>query len=166
MYLLNRSYLIFVVLLMTWGCSSPEAPKAKAALMPGFKNLLLNDTSGNRLEHDEFAGKAVVVNVWATWCKPCREEMPSFASAIRTINDTSIAFLFVSPEETSEIINFIAGNDYPFTYAQLVNPTEFRVMALPTTMIFDRTGKMVFSEMGYRQWDTPENIGLIRKKCQ
>ena len=62
--------------------------------------------------------------------------------------------------------SFINDNDYPFNYAQLVNPAEMRVMALPTTMIFDRSGKMVFSEMGYRQWDTSESIALIRKKCQ
>ena len=166
MCILKRWSHILLLFVLAYACSEAPVPEPTVSVTPRFQALQLNDPDGDPFNHGAYAGKAVVVNVWATWCKPCRAEMPSFAKAISTINDTSIAFLFVSPEEMDEIRSFINDNDYPFSYAQLVNAAEMRVMALPTTMIFDRSGKMVFSEMGYRQWDTPESLALIRKNCQ
>ena len=68
-----------------------------------------------------------------------------------------------SGESAEEIIAFKADHDYKFNYARIENSEESDIQALPTTFIFDREGRLVFSEIGSRQWDEKNNIDMIRK---
>jgi thiol-disulfide isomerase/thioredoxin len=105
----------------------------------------------------------VFLNIWATWCKPCREEMPAIVRAMNAIGDTSIHFIFASPEPASDVIPFTKEHSYDVDYAIILNAYELNVSALPTTIIFNSSGKIVFSEAGYRDWGKPQNVDLIKK---
>ena len=110
---------------------------------------------------DIYKGKTVFINFWATWCKPCLEEMPSIEKAQKLLKDTNIEFLFASDETTQPIEEFKTEHEYKFNYVTVENMGTFNIAGLPTTCIFNPKGKLVFSEMGYRKWDDKENIDLL-----
>jgi len=111
----------------------------------------------------KYKGKTVFINFWATWCKPCLEEMPSIKKAKEILKNENIEFLFASTETTGEIEVFNKEHDYGFNFVKADNMEELNIIGLPTTLIFNPDGKLVFSEMGYRKWDDKTNIDLILK---
>ena len=123
----------------------------------------LTDLNSQPIDMKRYTSKTVVINFWATWCKPCLEEMPSIQKAKEMLKDQHIEFLFASDESTEQIETFKAEHDYGFNYFKAANMEELNIMGLPTTLIFGRDGKLVFSEIGYRKWDNKTNIDLIQK---
>ena len=89
--------------------------------------------------------------------------MPTIKNAMNSFKNKSIEFLFASDETHGEIQSFEAAHDYNLNYLIAGNIEELNIMGLPTTFIFNKNGKLVFSEMGYRKWDDPANIDLIMK---
>jgi len=111
----------------------------------------------------QYKDKTVFINFWASWCKPCLEEMPSIQKAMGTLKDENIVFLFASEETPVQIEEFKRSHGYPFQFVRAESLAELNVLALPTTFIFNKQGIRAFSEMGYRKWDDKTNIDLITK---
>ena len=128
--------------------------------------LYLADLHDQRIDLGKYKGKTVFINFWATWCKPCREEMPSIQEAMKILKDEKIEFLFASDETKEQIEEFKAAHDYNFNYVKVENLVELNIVGLPTTFIFDSNGELIFSEMGYRKWDDEANINLILNKAE
>jgi len=128
---------------------------------PDINKVSLTDLKGNSINLKKYKGKTVFINFWATWCRPCLEEMPSIAKAMEILKDKNIEFLFASNETPDQIEKFKANHSYPFNYVRAENLEDLNIMSLPTTFIFNPEGKLVFSDMGYRKWDAQENIDLI-----
>ena len=126
-----------------------------------LSNIQLNSLDGASFSLNEYKGKTVFINFWATWCKPCLLEMPSIKKAMEILNDKDIVFLFASDESVEQIENFKSKHDYNFNYVKAENTEELNIMALPTTFIFAPDGTLAFSEMGYKKWDDKVNIDLI-----
>ena len=126
--------------------------------------LNLTDLHDQPIDLGKYKGKTVFINFWATWCKPCREEMPSIHQAMKVLKDEKIEFFFASDESTEEIEEFKAAHDYNFNYVKVRNLPELNIMGLPTTFIFNSNGELIFFEMGYRKWDDKPNIDLILNK--
>ena len=74
-----------------------------------------------------------------------------------------MVFLLASAETIEEIDAFRKLHSYPFNYVQIQNSEELGIEGLPTTFIFNKEGKLVFSESGYRKWDEKSNIDTILK---
>lgn len=117
--------------------------------------------NGQSLNMEQFNGKTLFINFWATWCKPCLQEMPSIQMTKEILKNEDIVFLFASDESVEQIEGFKTSHDFDFNYVRAENLEELNIMALPTTFIFDKKGKLVFSEMGYKKWDEKINIDLI-----
>ncbi len=128
--------------------------------------LHLTDLHDQPIDFATYKGKTVFINFWATWCKPCREEMPSIQEAMKKLKDEKIEFLFASDETTEQIEEFKAAHKYSFNYVKVGSLSELNIMGLPTTFIFNSNGKLIFSEMGYRKWDDKANIDLILNKAE
>jgi len=128
-----------------------------------IETVKLAELDGTPLEMSRFKGKTVFINFWATWCKPCLQEMPSINRMMEKLKDKQIVFLFASNESAEQVLSFKARNAYPFHYVLAENPEALQIMALPTTFIFNAAGELVFSEMGAREWDDKANIDLIYK---
>ncbi len=151
-------YKIALVLLIgIWGCNGGIKNQ------PDFEidKIQLTDLKDQPLDLKQYFGKTIFINFWATWCKPCLAEMPSIQSAMEKLKEENIEFLFASDETKEQIENFKANYEYNFNYVRVENLEELNIMALPTTFIFDADGKLVFSEMGFRQWDDEKSINLI-----
>ena len=148
---------IFTVLLL--GCSSKNKEKNTIRL----DDIKLSTLSGEKIDMEEFKGKTVFINFWATWCNPCIQEMPTINNAQSMFNGNDVVFLFASNEEIDRINTFSTKHSYKFRYVKLENMEELKIQALPTTFIFDSDGELQFSETGFRMWDKQTNIDLISK---
>lgn len=124
-----------------------------------INKVQLTELDGTPIDMSQYNGKTVFINFWATWCKPCIQEMPTIAEAQKLNND--VVFLLASNEEPDQIEKFIKRRDYQFHYVHLENMESLNIQALPTTFIYNQEGKLKFSETGFRKWNDPANIELI-----
>lgn len=124
-----------------------------------INKVRLKELDGTPVDLSEYDGKTVFINFWATWCKPCIQEMPTIAEAQKL--KTDVVFLLASDEEFSQIEKFKERHNYGFHYVRLENMEALKIKALPTTFIFNSEGKLKFSETGFRMWNDPANIKLI-----
>lgn len=153
----------FVFLFGFLGCNEVDKDKSVTAIetdRPTDK-IRLKDLNEQPINLKKYRGKTVFINFWATWCKPCIEEMPSIANAQIILLEKEVIFLLASGESAEEINSFRNNHNYKFNYIRIENSEESGIQALPTTFIFNAEGKLVFSEMGYRKWDDKSNIDLI-----
>jgi thiol-disulfide isomerase/thioredoxin len=126
-------------------------------------HIKLTDLSGNSINLDSYKGKTVFINVWATWCKPCLQEMPTLAIAKDRLKEEPIVFLFASNESLDQIAKFKNKQTFDFQYVHLTNMEELSIQALPTTFIFDAQGELKFSEVGFRQWNDSVSMNLLNE---
>jgi thiol-disulfide isomerase/thioredoxin len=109
-----------------------------------------------------FKGKVVFLNFWATWCPPCREEMPSMEALYRRFRgrDLDLEFLAVDiQEDKGEVAAFM--REYGLTFPAALDGTgrisaEYGIRGIPTTFIIDREGNVIASVVGGRDWNTDE----------
>lgn len=155
-------YKIAVILLIgIAGCKGKDKPDISNSVESEIDKLNLKNLDNSPIDRGQYRGKAVFINFWATWCKPCLEEMPSIQAAVNKLKNENIVFLFASDEAPDQIENFKTSHKYDFNYVKVENLEELSIMTLPTTYIVSPKGKLVFSEMGYRKWDDKQNIDLI-----
>ena len=116
--------------------------------------------SGNDFNLKDQKGKVILINYWATWCPPCRGEMPSLQSLYNNYKD-KIIFVFLTQDEKTKVDKFYAENNYQLpTYNLMSNPApEINTRTLPTTFIIDKQGKLAFKEVGASNW----NSSSVRK---
>lgn len=139
--------------------SNPNKQSTADDLIQKIQLVALNNEV---IRLDEYKGKIIFINFWATWCKPCVEEMASIEKAQSLMNDKEIVFLLASSEGIEEIKEFSRNHNYKFNYVHLENGEALNIQALPTTFIINPKGRIVFSEMGSRNWDETANINLIK----
>jgi len=147
------------LLLILSGC----APAREKTTSIKLDDVRLTDLAGNAIDVTQFKNKTVLINFWATWCKPCLQEMPSLANAQNQLKDEPIVFLFASNETLQRITRFKDKQKFEFNYLHLNNLEALNIQALPTTFIFDQNGDLKFSEAGFRDWTSSESIEIITK---
>lgn len=158
--------LIFFSLLCACGGDINEKQKVVISQRKFIDSIYLSDLKGTRINLREFKGKVIFLNFWATWCRPCRQEMPSIARASKLLAKKDLVFILASTEESDEIIAFKDRNKYDFSFAVLGNAEGIGIEALPTTMIFDVDGNLHFCETGSKEWDDPKSLEIIKKLLQ
>ena len=163
MNIFSKLGLLFLIGITACKDISKEKPDAGESLQTTIDKVKLISLNGQPVDMKQYKGKTILINFWATWCKPCLEEMPSIKKAKEIMKNENIEFLFASNETAGEIEVFNKEHDYGFNYVIAGNLEELNIMGLPTTFIFNTDGKLVFSEMGYRKWDDKTNIDLILK---
>jgi peroxiredoxin len=116
-------------------------------------DFTLADLQGRNWSLKELRGKVVLVNFWATWCPPCRKEMPDLETLYNRFKGQGLVILATSDEEASKVEPFIAQRN--FTYPILLDPGRkvnelFRVEGIPKTFVYDRDGKLVAQSIDMR----------------
>ena len=150
------------------------ADGASAALMPVPSEhasppaLVLNDLNGDRLSLDDFSGKVLLVNFWATWCPPCVKELPSMQAVRRQLAGEPFEVIAVNvgedPVDVSNFLNRIdAELEYPILLDEnMVAAKNWKVRALPTTYIIDSRGRARYIVLGERDFDAPDVVSILR----
>jgi peroxiredoxin len=124
------------------------------------------DLTGKKVELGQFKGKVIFLNFWATWCSPCKEEMPSMEVLHKQFQEKNFILLTVSVdyEGLKPVKEFM--NKYHYTFPVLLDPkcktlNLFQVKGIPTTFIIDKKGRMLGKAVGPRDWKSPEVISLM-----
>ena len=153
----------FLIVVFSSACNNNLQNESKPALIENsdLSKIKLFSLQGEAIDLNKYKGKAIFLNFWATWCKPCVEEMPTIKNAIESLKDQNIEFLFASDETKDEVDAFEREHNFGFTYVNAKDLQQYGIVALPTTMIFDKEGKKAFSELGYRKWDDKENMDRL-----
>ena len=116
-------------------------------------DFTLNDLQGKPWHLQDLRGKVVLVNFWATWCPPCRKEMPDLDALYNRFKDRGFVVVAISDEEATKVAPFIEERkiDYPI----LLDPGRkvndlFQVEGIPKSFVYDRSGKMVAQSIDMR----------------
>ena len=116
-------------------------------------DFTLNDLQGKSWHFRELQGKVVLVNFWATWCPPCRKEMPDLQALYDKYKDQGFIVLSISDEDAAKVSPFIA--ERKISYPVLLDPGRkvndaFVVEGIPKSFVYDRSGKMVAQSIDMR----------------
>ena len=115
----------------------------------------LPDVNGQDQPIAQWKGKVLIVNFWATWCAPCRDEMPEFVNLQREFGAQGVQFVGIAVDDAAKVRDFAAelGLNYPaliggYGAIELSKALGNRVGALPYTVILDRTGRVSRTHLG------------------
>ncbi len=135
--------------------------------IPFDYNFSIKDLDGNRLSFEQFRGKVVFLNLWATWCGPCRAEMPTIQSLYGELGTDSVKFVILSMDRDSDkekIVRYVKKNSYTFPVYQPSGylTEQLSVPSIPTTFVISKEGKVVAHEVGTTNFNTSKFKRFIR----
>ncbi|NJD57537.1 MAG: TlpA family protein disulfide reductase [Nitrospirae bacterium] len=143
--------------------SPPNADTGDNSKAPDFA---LKDLQGRSHSLSALKGKVVLLNFWATWCPPCKAEMPSMNKLYNDIKTRGFEIIAVSADNSpSAIREFLSKNrlDFPVLFDETKSVTRlYHVFSMPTTFLIDRNGGIVEKFYGEEDWTDP----VIRKKIE
>jgi thiol-disulfide isomerase/thioredoxin len=136
--------------------ASGEADEAEEKFDYDFT---IKDLDGKRINFEEFKGKVIFLNVWATWCGPCRAEMEGIQNLHKKMTKDQVTFIMLSLDkdaDTPKIIDYLKKKGFTFNAYQPSGylTKQLRVPSIPTTFIISRDGKIVRKEVGGINYDT------------
>lgn len=137
---------------------SPQFAAAMTRLEEQDRNretadFVLTDLNGKNWTLRDLRGKVVLLNFWATWCPPCRKEMPDLESLYRRFEPQGFVILGVSDEEVAKVKPFIVQQQ--ISYPVLLDPGRkvnelFQIQGIPKTFVYDRNGKIIAQSIDMR----------------
>lgn len=144
--------LFLCAVLPVYSCDKGEmkpAPEAKPVAAPPFT---LANLSGKQVSLAEYRGRPVVINIWATWCHPCLNELPELQNLQDARKDAGLAVLEINYKEQREpVAAFIKKNNYAFEVLLDEKGTlaeKYQMFGLPTSYFVDRAGVIQYTYMG------------------
>ena len=159
--------------LMVLGSSSAAAGGLKMlSQRPEAPNFELRDIGGQAHLLSLYRGKVVLVNFWASWCAPCRAEIPSLQRLHDLLKSEDLVILAVNMgERKQDVANFYFQIDPPPSFTILMDPDMsasqyWPVRGLPATFLIDRSGRVSYVSHGARRWDESDAIKTIRGLLQ
>lgn len=130
---------------------------------PNFK---LNDTEGETFELDNTRGRWVFLHFWASWCGPCREEMPTIQKLSEKIDADKLQIVMINTSEDEDtIFTFLAGLSIELNTLMDADGevTEvWKPRGLPTTFLIGPDGRVRYQAIGGRDWDKPAYVGFLK----
>jgi peroxiredoxin len=166
-----RAVLVFALMLQAASAhaAAPAQTMTPVADRPTTPDFALKDIDGKLRRLSENRGKVVLVNFWATWCPPCRREMPSMQRAWKQLKGENFEMLAVNVgEDEDTIFGFTFSTGVELTFPILLDRDAqvikaWPVIALPTSFVVDPQGRIVYRAVGGREWDDPELLKKIRE---
>jgi len=155
-------WIVFLLALCPTAFGATEGDRLRKLgflVQEGFEEapaFAVEDTDGHRIESEFFRGKLVVLNFWATWCPPCRLEMPSMERLYREFRDQGLEVVAMNFMETPEQVKAFA-EDQKLSYWMLLDrraevAERYGVMRLPVTVLIGREGEVIAKAIGFKDW--------------
>ena len=113
----------------------------------------------------DYGGKVLVVNFWASWCLPCREELPSMNRAARKVLEQPVVWLAINVGEDREAVAAFTA-DYPIDFTVLLDSSgrvsqDWKVTGMPMTFVVNRDGFIAHRIVGKREWDDELHLQMV-----
>ncbi|MCF3111272.1 TlpA family protein disulfide reductase [Niabella sp. CC-SYL272] len=140
--------------------TAPATPAV--SMMPAFK---MSDERGQPVTLESLKGKKVVFNIWASWCPPCRAEMPSIQNLYKKLDKKKVAFVLLSVDENREDAATFKKKqnlNMPVFFPAENLPLLFNVQAIPSTFIFNEKGELIKKMEGMDDYDKQEYVDLLK----
>jgi thiol-disulfide isomerase/thioredoxin len=127
----------------------------------------LPDTDGQQVSLQQYRGKVVFLNFWATWCIPCREEMPVLERLHQTYHAQDLAIVSIDLKESADQVK-IFFQKHSLSFPALLDQDgsvfrDYLVAGMPTTYLIDREGTLLARGVGGRDWTRAEALQLIQE---
>ena len=154
-------------LILVCSLSLAAAGSANAASAKPAPNFTLKSLSGKNMKLSEMTGNVVLINFWASWCGPCREEMPLLNALHKKYEPLGFTVLGVNVEEqTDKARGFL--KDFPVDFPVLLDIKNqvsqmYNVIAMPTTVVVDRDGNMRYIHKGFKSGDEKKYQKMVKK---
>lgn len=168
----------FFTLLFT-SCSNNQKEESRAAdkeqqnatdsntatatvVLPSFS---VQDVNGNVVNLQSLKGKKLFVNLWASWCPPCKREIPSIEKLSKSVDNSKVQFLMISFDDRFESAKkYVSSKDIklPIYYPAENPPALFNVQGIPATFIFNENGDLIKRIDGSEDYDTKEYKTLLQ----
>ena len=119
----------------------------------------IKDLQENKIPFDQYKGKVIFLNLWATWCGPCRAEMRSIQKLYEKVDRNKIMFVMLSIDRDGDklkVMDYLKKKEFTFPTFMPSGylPDQLKVPAIPTTFIISKEGKIVKKEVGTMRYDT------------
>ncbi len=120
---------------------------------------------GKKVSLSDDTGKVLFLNFWATWCGPCRAEMPAMEALYDLLGKDGLSMVAVTEEPKELVARYLERHPYPFQI--MIDPrgelTErLQVIGLPTTFVLDKKRRVIYSHVGRAEWNSPQAVDLFR----
>ena len=140
-----------------------DSIKATSVELTTKDKSTFEDLDGNPIALSDFKGKRVLLNYWATWCRPCIEEMPAMLRAQDLLAKENYVFLLASDQSIEKIKTFKEKKNFDFTFLKYNGSlTDMKINALPATFIYNESGKFMYRVDGATEWDSPKILDKLK----
>lgn len=132
-----------------------SANTSKGAIL----DIPLVNSKGEKVNMEQFGGKVIFLNFWATWCPPCIAEMPGINNLYRDVNDENVEFIMLSVDQNfDKAKKFRDKKGYGFEIYKATGPIPqmYSSRSIPTTYVIDADGNLVLTHLGMGDFDTKE----------
>ena len=161
--------LLFLLVIAWPVCAGTDPLRALMLQAPGESveapTFSLPDLTGRKIQLKDYRGRLVFLNFFATWCGPCREEMPGMERLFRAYQDKGLAVLAIDMQESAKTVRpFI--QELKLSFSSLLDTKgsvshEYGIRALPVSFLVGRDGNILWRAMGGREWDSPEMLNYF-----
>jgi thiol-disulfide isomerase/thioredoxin len=142
--------------------SSDSNMAAASVQLPSFS---IKDVNDNIVNMQSLKGKKVFVNLWASWCPPCKREMPSIEKLYQSVDSNKVKFVLISFDDQFELAKKYVSSKklkLPIYYPTENPPALFNVQGIPATFIFNEKGELIKQIEGMENYDTNEYKTLFQ----
>jgi len=170
-------FYLLILLLLIPGTRKKVAPvfirtflHAPISIVPSERVMLsaedyrwpLKDEDGNPVYLSRFQGEVIFLNFWATWCPPCRAEMPGIQKLYNDYKE-KIHFVLVTQEDPQTVSKFLneKGYTFPVYFQAYETPSQFVSRTIPTTFIIDRDGGIALTHKGASKWNARKIMKML-----
>lgn len=162
---------LFVILVIAYGLLTRQATTSGNHLPrigQPLADFTLRDLQGRTVQLSALRGKVVFVNVWATWCQPCIDEMPTMQRLYDRLHAQGLEVLAVSLDPLGEQVVAPFMRNYQLTFPALLDTTSsverlYGTTGVPESFIVDKRGILVDKVVGPRDWSHPQMITMFER---
>lgn len=150
------------------GCSESEPPLDSLTLGEPLPSVVLTGLAGEQIALGDYRGKVVVLNIWATWCEPCRRELPSLQALSDQLDSQRFAVLGLAVDDDDHLVReYLIDKNIRFT--NYIDPKRhiatdaLGISLFPYTVLIGRDGTLLRRVPGARHWDHPDALSLLER---
>lgn len=163
-----KKILVFALIFIIstgFGCSDKKSTSSRKTPI----DFTLPDLDGNDVRLSSLKGNVVLVDFWATWCPPCKVEIPHLITLYETYKEKGLIVLGVGLDDEQKLKDF--AEEHHITYPILIGTKDlaqkYRITGIPTTYLIDKKGKIGFKQIGFREGlekDMERKINILLKE--